>query len=399
MLIKKYKKGSTIAIVLVMAISVGAIALSYFRFAGTISGNKFRILNKSLSKELAEIAIVEAFNKVAKNSRNVDSKIFETLKNNRGVSLNLELNYANECAVKLLPEGFSASITGSMKVIDFNKHSPSGRKYCGTYEGNGIVSIVVKSLLYKTKGLTHTLVSSYEIEEFHDYIIASAVSMGENGSKLLNSLIVRQNREIGEKDKIKEKKSILNIEKSPDGFQPVLPDKMSFYDEPALWHKRNMTYSELQKQGYIDIYTKTINLSGIVHCCESLTFEGDWKVKGQGVIIANDFNINGGIEKAEPKAICVFYARKNNIVVDTAKKINAALIAINNEHTGTVESKKILNLCGAMVVDKIDITSWPEGDHSISYDRIFKNDDFANRIAVSDWINYRRDNDKLPENI
>ena len=95
----------------------------------------------------------------------------------------------------------------------------------------------------------------------------------------------------------------------------------------------------------------------------------------------------------------MLYARKNNIVVDTAKKINAALIAINNEHTGTVESKKILNLCGAMVVDKIDITSWPEGDHSISYDRIFKNDDFANRIAVSDWINYRRDNDKLPENI
>lgn len=398
MLTKNRKNGSALSIVIVVAISIGTLALSYFRLSGNFSENKNRNINKTLVKEISEIALAEAFNKIKTESQKTESKVFEILKSPVGSVLDLNLNYAKECVEKLIPEGFSAEITGKMKIVDFSKISPNGKNYYGTHEGNGILAIEIIANLYKTKGFSYKLTSSYKIEEFHDYIIASAVCMGENGSKLLNSLIVRQSRETGEKETIKEKNSILSIEKSPDSYQPVLPDKVSFYDEPTLWHKRNMTFSALQKQGYLDINSKTINLNGIVHCCENITLNGDWKAKGQGVIIADSFNINGAIEKSDNNAICVLYARKNNIKIETSKPINAALIAINDKHTGTLEASKILNLNGAVVVDIIDISNWPEGDHKISYDRIFKNDENANRIAVSDWINYRKDDDRLSEN-
>ena len=203
MLTNYYRNGSATAIVMFVAFIVGSLALTYFRYAGELTGTRTRFVYKEYVKEITESAINEIFNKTINDSKNTNSEIFNLLKSSVGKSVSVVPDFTKFCSEKYLPEDLFVEIFGKIKVIDFGKYAPNGNLYKGKSEGHGIVAVEAKTLLYKSKGFKREFISSYYIEEHHDYIISSAVCMGEHGSKLSNSLVVRQNRELGELDSIK----------------------------------------------------------------------------------------------------------------------------------------------------------------------------------------------------
>ncbi len=101
---------------------------------------------------------------------------------------------------------------------------------------------------------------------------------------MTNPLVIRKDREAGNTNVIKsDNAAVLTLHNGMNSFQPVIPDSYVLYDKYSLWSKRNLSIEDLYKYEIIDRKAKTINLNGIVHCKDSVTLEGDYKVAGQGL--------------------------------------------------------------------------------------------------------------------
>ncbi|OQB50308.1 MAG: hypothetical protein BWY02_00648 [bacterium ADurb.Bin157] len=394
---KKFKKGSALLITMLVAVSVGTIAVSYFRYSRITAKNQIRTINKDLIREIAQMASDEIFARTCKDAVDIKSKIFWFLKGSApGTVYRIDTPFTKENSKHFLSEGYSCEVAGRIRIVRFRKTAPNNSKYFGAYEGHGIIAIETKALLYRHTGEKRSVAFSHEIESHFDYFLVSTVCMSEKGSMMTNPLVIRKDREAGNTNVIKsDNAAVLTLHNGMNSFQPVIPDSYVLYDKYSLWSKRNLSIEDLYKYEIIDRKAKTINLNGIVHCKDSVTLEGDYKVAGQGVIIADSFNINGAIEKSDNTSLCVLYANKGKIVTNTEKEINAALIASNRNFTGTVEALKALKINGLMVVDTLDLNAWAEKDHKIYYDMAFKDGEKANRAVISKWVTYRRTNEKI----
>lgn len=383
---------------MMLVIGVGTMAVSYFRFTRITAVNQARSVNKYIVKDIAECAAIETYNKMFRDSKNDKTGVFWFLKGSTpGTTQMIDLPFTHEYKGKLIPKGYVADVLSRIRVGTFRKFSPQDVKYFGAYEGHGMVIIETKALLSKLQDGKKTNSYVHEIEEHYDYFIASAVATDNKGSMLVNPLVVRKDREMGKQSVIMTSDSRvgLALETGLKPIQPVIPESFSPYDKYSLWAKKNLTLEELKEEKIIDEKNKQLRLNGIVHCNADITLNGDYTVKGQGVIVANSFTINGAINKDSKTDLCTLYANRGNIRINTDKGINAALIAINSTFNGTIETSSKLLVHGLVVVDRLDISHWMTGEHRIIYDPAFKNAEAAYRMIVSTWLNYRRTNDKL----
>ncbi len=390
------KSGSALLFAMLVIIGIGTMAVSYFRFTRITAVNQARNVNKYIAKEVAECAAKETYNKILKQSKNDNTKLYWFLKGSApGTTEKIELPFTNEYKNKLIPNGYLAEVTSKIRIANFKKFSPENVNYFGAYEGHGMVSVEVEAFLYKMSGVKKQNTYVHRIEEHYDYFISSAIATDESGSMMVSPLVVRKNRELGKKDLIESANGKLVIETSLKPVHPLILDTFSPFNKYSLWAKKNLTIDELKESKILDEKNKRLNLNGIVHCNGNLVLNGDYKIVGQGVIIAHSITINGGISKTNKSDLCTLYANQGNIKINTEKGVNCALIAINRSFTGTIEASKRLLLHGLVIVDQLNINHWLATEHSIIYDTSFKDAEKANRMIVATWLNYRRTNEKL----
>jgi len=167
------------------------------------------------------------------------------------------------------------------------------------------------------------------------------------------------------------------------------PENLKVYNNFSLWSKRGMHRSDLINQKIVDFDNRVISISGINHCHGHIEFSGDFKFKGQGVLIADSFSINGSMAKQDTKDLIVLYARTGKITVNSKDEIQAALIAVNKNFSGTIEATQPLNLTGLILADRINLNNWSHHEHRAIYDPVFSKPEEAYQISFSPWLNQR----------
>ena len=385
----KLRSGSALLMVMVLAACLGMLALSYFRVANESrhSSKWHEIKNTAIeaSKSLQE----EAYATLIKDLRNQKSQIFWFLLGAvSGARNELRLPFARQNLVKTLPHGYNCDFSCELKVISFKNTAPDGRSYHGKHEGHGILAIRTRVNIFRTADQLQKSISHHELEIHHDYLVASMLNPDPLGSALRNALLIRKERSYDGQNPVISGNVQLQILQNDPTDNLEKPENMQVFTHFSLWAKRNLTSADLLRQRIMDTTTRTMNLNGIYHCRGQIVFDGQWQIRGQGVLIADNFVINNSIKKSESSALAILYARNGKIKINTDREVQAALIAMNHNGTGSIEAIQSLNLNGMLMADSLNLQHWKPGKHVIVYDQTLADPDKAYQISVSRWISY-----------
>lgn len=387
----KHNSGSVMLLILIVAISLGILSLSYFRFARESHHSEKWYELRSLATEAANGIHEEAFAKIQKNLKNQKSQVFWFLLGAvNGARNDLKLQLSRQHLKELIPDRYSLNFSCELKVVNFKAAAPNNRPYFGKHEGHGILAITTRVEIFDRRSKTKTPVARHQLEIHHDYLVASMLSPNKKGSLLKNAIMVRKQRDFDNLSTI----SCYNTQllAYQTDAPPITPDieHLRIFDRYSLWARRNLSIEELRSLKIIDTDTRTLNLNGISHCRGTIIFDGQWQIRGQGVLIADSFVINDTIRKSDSSDLAILYARRGKISVNTSNEIHAALIAINDSGTGTIEAGRSLNLNGMILVDRLDLQKWQQDEHVIVFDKSLSDQEKAYQISISRWINYRR---------
>ncbi|HNX77102.1 MAG TPA: hypothetical protein PLM07_06145 [Candidatus Rifleibacterium sp.] len=385
----KKQNGSALLMVMVLAACLGMLALSYFRVAteSRHSSKWHEIKNTAIeaSRSLQE----EAYATLIKDLKNPKSQIFWFLLGAvSGARNELRLPFARQNLVKTLPPGYDCDFSCELKVISFKNTAPEGKSYHGKHEGHGILAIRARVDIFRTTDQQRKSISHHELEIHHDYLVASMLSPDQHGSTLRKALLIRKERGCNGQNPVISENVQLQILQNETHDHLEKPENLQVFNHFSLWARRDLTSDDLLRQRIIDTTTRTLNLNGIYHCRGQIVFDGQWQIRGQGVLIADNFVINNSIKKSESNALAVFFARRGNIRINTDKEVQAALIAINNNGTGSIEALQSLNLNGMILADSLNLQHWKPGKHIVVYDQTLSDPDKAYQISVSRWISY-----------
>ncbi|RCK79321.1 MAG: hypothetical protein OZSIB_0192 [Candidatus Ozemobacter sibiricus] len=175
----------------------------------------------------------------------------------------------------------------------------------------------------------------------------------------------------------------------PAGFRP--------WGHFSLWHRRQVPpdAAMLEGIGLLDRRRRVLRLNGIVHLAGELVVgdpEAPWTIEGQGVLIAPAITVRGSLIKARPDDLCVLFARRGPITVETERRVEAALVAVNDAKTGCVLARRALDLRGALIVDRLATERWASGvAHRLAYDPALTSPDRASYVVnLSRWISFQR---------
>lgn len=170
-----------------------------------------------------------------------------------------------------------------------------------------------------------------------------------------------------------------------------------------LWNKRLLELNS-KTNDFVDleIYDKENNilhLRGVMHSVSPITLGEENKtlvVDGCGVLIANGITINGAIKKKNPKSVCVLMSRDADININTNKEIQAALIALGrNTRNCIIHSNEELNLKGAIIADKLNLSSWKKNvNHKITYDSALAPVKDIYQINITRQVSFERITEK-----
>ncbi len=383
--------GSALLIVMVVAISLGVLALSYFRVAreNRHSEKWYELRNAAI--EAARTIHEEAYATLHRDLKNPKSQAFWFILGAvSGARNELKLPFTRQNLDRIIPDGFSCRYSCELKIVSFKTASPDGRPYFGRNEGHGIVAIQAKVEIFGNRDRQRLPIAQYYLEMQHDYLVASMLSPDSSGSPFKSALILRRQREYDGKNAISGSNLQLLTYQTD---APPLPEKienLQVFDRYALWARKDLSFEDLIRLRVIDPRTRTLNLSGINHCRGTIRLDGQWQIRGQGVLIADGFEINDSIKKSEGSDLAIFYARRGKIRVNTGNEIHAALIAINHSGTGTVEAARPLNLNGMILADRLFLQNWSPDEHIIVYDRALNEPEKAYQISISRWVTFRR---------
>lgn len=391
----KFRQGSALVMVILMATCLGILSLSYFRATreNRHSGQWFG--HRCIAREAAQMIHEESFASLLRDCRDRRSQLFWFLLGAvSGAQNDFRLPFSRQNIARILPDGFDCEFSSQLKVVSFKKSGPDGNRYMSANEGHGILAIITRVEIFKKGSEKRVVTGRHYLEIHHDYLVASVISSDKAGSRLKNALLVRKNREFDRQNIVNTGAAQLLIYQTERAAIPESPEFLKVYSDYSLWARRNLSLSDLERLKIIDAKTKTINLSGINHCREAVVFDGAWQIRGQGVLIADSFAFNDSIKKAGSDDLAVFYARRGKITINTSNEIHAALIAVNNNYTGSIESSRALNLNGLIICDRLNIDTWGPEEHVLVYDRAFSDNEKAYQINVSRWVNYRRSSEK-----
>ncbi|MBQ3644789.1 MAG: hypothetical protein II961_09350 [Candidatus Riflebacteria bacterium] len=156
---------------------------------------------------------------------------------------------------------------------------------------------------------------------------------------------------------------------------------------------------ELQELGILE--KNKLKLRGIIHCSSDVVLgeNGDITVEGSGVLIARNINIKGAIKKANKDSVVVLFARNGNVIINTSKTIEAALISmkgpdgsgLNMGSDGRIVVNDKLDLKGSLAVDYLNIKQWKETDsHKITYDEALAPTRDVYQVNIANWVTFER---------
>lgn len=379
------RQGSILALVLFVAISLTILSLSYFKMMRAARNTDQRLGQQFVAREIALLLREEATVTIQRDCRDQRSQIFGFLLGGAsGAQMEMRSPLSGENIGRLLQPGFACEFSSKLQVVSFINYDHRNHYYPSTKEGHGIMAIQIEVSLLDERTGQKSAVIKENLHTQYDYLVAATLCLDNHESKLRQPLLLRHDRQVFDQYsslQIEEGELKPTIEENPADFK--------LYDRITLWSARNLSRADLSGRQIIDEERKIINLSGIYHCSEPLNFAGDWQIKGKGVIIADSFSISGALKKAGDEDILVLYARKGKIVVNTPQKIEAALVAINDNHSGTIEAKKPLQLSGMLVADYLNLNEWSNNTHKISFDKALLAADKTYQISVSPWTNFR----------
>ena len=176
-----------------------------------------------------------------------------------------------------------------------------------------------------------------------------------------------------------------------EGFRP--------FRHCTLYSARFFSMKELEQSGVYNREEGILNLRGIVSLeNENFRFsppkgKKNIIVRGQGVILApHGFTIQAGLKLANSsKDTCILFSRKGTIKVATNEKIEASLLAFNDDKTGTIIAYKPYSVLGAVGVDQLNADRYPTGISKIEYDPRLKTQTDSEQIfslTLSPWIRF-----------
>ncbi|MBU1106069.1 MAG: hypothetical protein KKB51_05315 [Candidatus Riflebacteria bacterium] len=378
------RRGSVLLLAVFIAISLTILSLSYFRMMRAVKTTDQRLESQFVAREIALMLREEAMAVMLRDSRDRRSQFFWFLLGAvSGAQTEMRLPLASEKISSLIQSGYTCEFTSRLKVVNFINYDHKNRNYASPKEGHGILAILIEVNLVDERQGRKSVIAKEYLQTQYDYLIASVLCLDNQGSKLCQPLMLRRDGQVLDEN------SRLQIS---DFGSRTSNDKLSeleLYSRSTLWVGRNLRASALERLRVIDEEQKIIRLNGIMHCAEKLTFDGDWKIDGKGVIVADSFSINGALTKKTDNDFLVLYARKGNIVLNTSEKIEAALVAINPSYSGTIESKQSLNLYGMLLADYLNLDAWSNTPHKISFDEVCRDSEKSFQISISPWANFR----------
>ncbi len=157
------------------------------------------------------------------------------------------------------------------------------------------------------------------------------------------------------------------------------------FKQVSLWSRRFPTVADLEAAGILNRTDRTIHLNGMVQLFAPLRLDGDsWTIEGRGGIIADGFEILGGIEKKKPEDLCVFITRNGTISLKTSKPVNAVLIAAQ------VIPSENMEVNGALMVNRLYSQLWKSGTHRLVHDPLLRSSVPVMTVHLSRWISFGR---------
>lgn len=167
------------------------------------------------------------------------------------------------------------------------------------------------------------------------------------------------------------------------------------YRHGGLFAVKATTVKSLEKLGILDSKNGILRLRGVTSLTEPVNLAGPNNtpvtVIGQGVLIAPSFTLSSGIQKSKTNDLCVLYANKGPINVETDQEINASLIALNTDHQGTVVARKPLKMRGCLAADRLEFCRWtPANPHLIYYDPMLHATTDLYQVTISRWVTFQR---------
>ncbi|MBI3038509.1 hypothetical protein HYY75_05575 [bacterium] len=197
-----------------------------------------------------------------------------------------------------------------------------------------------------------------------------------------------------------------------DGRYPIKASDQGFYPYGYVTTRSRVFESieQLEEFGIIE-YPKPnmpgtrgkLNLRGNIAVIPTeeqlveLGKDGPLEINGQGVLMSYwGFNIKDELVKSGngKNNLCVLRSINGPININTDKKIEAALIAINTTREGTpllrISVSKSLNLKGALAADYLGAQYWPKSSHVIEYDSAFQSPEDLFQIYISRFVTFLR---------
>lgn len=382
---QRTRRGSVLVLAVFIAISLTILSLSYFRMMRAVRNTDQRLESQFVAREIALMLREEAMAVMQRDSRDRRSQLFWFLLGAvSGAQTEMRLPLASENISSLIQPGYTCEFSSRLKVVNFINHDHKNRNYPSPREGHGILALLIEvSLVDERQGRNSTIAKEH-LHTQYDYLTASVLCLDSQGSQLQQPLMLRRDDQNIEDDNRLQITDFTGNHARSEELSELEP-----YRHSTLWVGRNLRASTLKQLRIIDEDKKTLKLNGIVHCAEKLAFAGDWKIDGKGVIVADSFSLDGALTKASENDFLALYARKGNIVLNTREKVEAALIAVNPSHSGTIESKQPLNLHGMIFADYLNLDNWSNTTHKISFDESCRDSEKAFQISISPWTNFR----------
>ncbi|EKD83519.1 MAG: hypothetical protein ACD_39C00620G0002 [uncultured bacterium] len=381
------KHGSVLVLAVFIAISLTILSISYFRMMRAVRSTDHRLGQQFVAREIALMIREEAMSIIQRDCRDRRSQLFWFLLGSAaGAQMEMRLPLAGENISRLIQPGYTCEFSSKLKVVNFISHDHNNHDYASEKEGHGILAMLVEVSLTDERSGRKSIAAKENLHTQYDYLVSSVLCLDERGSKLRKPLILRHDNQVFDEYSCLK---VSGFNEGPVNGNSEDVSNLELYDKTTLWTARNLRAADLRRMQIIDDEHKILNVNGIFHCTEKLDLDGDWQIQGKGAIIADSFSINGALKKSSEDDLLVIYARKGKIVVNTEQKVEAALIAINSGFSGTVESKKPLNLSGMLLADYLNLENWSNSIHKIDFDKALSDSDKAFQINVSPWINFR----------
>ncbi|HAE38014.1 MAG TPA: hypothetical protein DCG57_05155 [Candidatus Riflebacteria bacterium] len=381
------KQGSVLVLAVFIAISLTILSLSYFRMMRAVRNTDHRLGQQFVAREISLLIREEAMLILHNSSRDQRSQLFWFLLGAvAGAQMEMRLPFAAENISRLIQPGYTCEFSSKLKVVNFISYDHRTRVYASSKEGHGVLSMFIEVSLIDERSGKKAVAARETLHTQYEYLISSAICLDSAGSRLRKPLLLRRDNQVFDEYSSLQ---VSGYERETSNGNGEATNDSEFYNQTTLWTARNLKSADLRQMQIIDAERKIVAVNGIFHCPEHLEFDGDWQIKGKGVLVADSFNIRGALKKSSVDDLLVLFARKGKIVVDTDAKIEAALMAINRNYTGTVEAKKQLDLSGMLLADYLNLDNWSNSVHKIDFDKAFAAGDKAYQINISPWVTYQ----------